>query len=532
MLQRLLYCFLFSIVLSAGTSAEIVKVVFEGSKQPTQLVAAFNEREVLYGSLKDLSDALSLQVYYNSTTKKLEVKCGQYRIKASANNPFIVIADRSNNSTTYQLPLNVILASDAIFVPLQFFIPLLNTVCGSELSYRGMDKVIAVKSAKPGNKSPCMERLFDISSLKVEEKKNGYLIRITAARRFTDYESFIGRDGSLYTTIANAKGDVDRLQATKPVGIVRMVEAIQSPTALQLNVRLNRKAESSDIFQDPQSNDLLIPVYLPIRSERIDSIYRSEQQRLRQQEQKAKGRKDWKLDRIVIDPGHGGKSVGTIGLSGVYEKKLALAIALKLGKLIEKNLKGVKVVYTRQDDSSVELYRRGQIANEAGGKLFISIHCNSMPKKPYKTNGFEIYLLRPGRVDEAIAIAERENSVIKLEEGYAKRPEYKELTDENFILVTMAQSAYMKYSERFAQLVSGEMSGKSRIENRGVMQAGFFVLVGASMPSVLIEAGYLSNRRDEKFLKSSSGQQEIATGIFKAVRKYKVEYEKALQEGK
>lgn len=321
MLQRLLYCFLFSIVLSGGTSAEIVKVVFEGGKQPTQLVAAFKEREVLYGSLKDLSDALSLQDYYNSTTKKLEVKCGQYRIKASANNPFIVIADRSNNSTTYQLPLDVILASDAIFVPLQFFIPLLNAVCGSELSYRGMDKVIAVKSEKPGNKSPSRERLFDISSLKVEEKKNGYLIRITAARRFTDYESFIGRDGSLYTTIANAKGDVDRLQATKPVGIVRTVEAFQSPTALQLNVRLNRKAESSDIFQDPQSNDILIPVYLPTPSERVDSIYRSEQQRIPQQEQLAKGRKDWKLDCIVIDPGHGGKDVGTIGVTGVYEKK-------------------------------------------------------------------------------------------------------------------------------------------------------------------------------------------------------------------
>lgn len=137
MLQRLLYCFLFSIVLSGGTSAEIVKVVFEGGKQPTQLVAAFKEREVLYGSLKDLSDALSLQDYYNSTTKKLEVKCGQYRIKASANNPFIVIADRSNNSTTYQLPLDVILASDAIFVPLQFFIPLLNAVCGSEPLLQG-----------------------------------------------------------------------------------------------------------------------------------------------------------------------------------------------------------------------------------------------------------------------------------------------------------------------------------------------------------------------------------------------------------
>jgi len=519
------------VLLSGGAFADVVKIVFEGKGRAAQLVATFDVQGVVYASLKDLSGALSLQTYYNSTAKKLEVKGRQFNIKASANNPFIVIIDKSSNLTTYQLPLNAVLASGEIFIPLQLFIPFMNVVYGGELLYSKRDKVITVKSTRAGNISASRTNPFDVSTVKVEEKKNGYLIRIPAAKRFTDYESFIARDGILYATIANAKGDVDRIQATKPVGIISKVEAIQSPTALQLHFRLSRKVESSDIFQDPKSNDLLIPLYLPIRPERIDSIYRAERQK-KQQESLGKERKDWKLDCIVIDPGHGGKDVGTIGLTGVYEKNIALAIALKLGKLIGKNLKGVKIVYTRKTDKFVELYRRGQIANEAGGKLFISIHCNSMPRKPHKMNGFEVYLLRPGRVDEAIAIAERENSVIKLEEGYENRPEYKELTDENFILVTMAHSAYMKYSERFAQLVQEEINNNSGIKNSGVKQAGFFVLVGASMPSVLIETAYLSNKHDEKFLKSSSGQQEIAAAIFKAIKKYKVEYEKALQEGK
>ena len=241
-------------------------------------------------------------------------------------------------------------------------------------------------------------------------------------------------------------------------------------------------------------------------------------------------REKWKLDVIVLDAGHGGYDPGTIGVTGVKEKTVTLGIVLKLGALITKNLKDVKVVYTRKDDRFVELYKRGKIANEAGGKLFISVHCNSLPHKPNRTRGFEVYLLRPGRTDEAISIAERENSVIEMEPGYEEK--YPQLTEENFILVTMAQSAYVKASEEFADLVQKEISSRTKIPNKGVKQAGFYVLVGASMPNVLVESAYLSNRDDERFLRSDSGQMKIADALFRAVKKYKLEYEKVLQEGK
>jgi N-acetylmuramoyl-L-alanine amidase len=193
-------------------------------------------------------------------------------------------------------------------------------------------------------------------------------------------------------------------------------------------------------------------------------------------------------------------------------------------------MKGVKVVYTRKDDRFVELDRRGQIANEAGGKLFISIHANSLKQKPHPTRGFEVYLLRPGRTEEAIAIAERENAVIELEEGYENR--YKELTDENFILVTMAQTAHMRASEIFADIAQKELESNTGLQNRGVKQAGFYVLVGASMPNVLLETAYLSNKQDERFLKSESGQQKVADALFGSIKRYKEEYEKQLNEGK
>ncbi len=188
------------------------------------------------------------------------------------------------------------------------------------------------------------------------------------------------------------------------------------------------------------------------------------------------------------------------------------------------------MIYTRSDDRFIELDRRGQIANEADGKLFISIHCNSLKRKPNPTRGFEVYLLRPGRTEEAIAIAERENAVIELEEGYEKR--YQQLTEENFILVTMAQSSHVKSSEAFADIAQREMESRTGLTNRGVKQAGFYVLVGAAMPNVLVESAYLSNREDERFLKSESGQQKIADALYRAIKAYKEEYEKLLNEGK
>jgi N-acetylmuramoyl-L-alanine amidase len=144
-------------------------------------------------------------------------------------------------------------------------------------------------------------------------------------------------------------------------------------------------------------------------------------------------------------------------------------------------------------------------------------------------NGFEIYLLRPGRTEEAVAIASRENAVIQLEEGYKER--YQKLTEEEFIIVTMAQSAYVKQSEQFAESASNSMGKRLLIKNSGVKQAGFFVLVGASMPNVLVELGYLSNKTEEQFLRSENGQDRIADALLRGVKEYKMKYEKSLQEG-
>jgi N-acetylmuramoyl-L-alanine amidase len=243
---------------------------------------------------------------------------------------------------------------------------------------------------------------------------------------------------------------------------------------------------------------------------------------------KEKNAKDrWKLDVIVLDPGHGGEDHGATSINGFKEKDITLDIAKRVEKLLKKSLPETKVVMTRRDDTFIELYRRGQIANESKGKLFISIHCNSMPKKPHPAHGFETYILRPGRNDDAVRVADRENAAVKFED---EQKRYKKLTDEQLIIATMAQSAFVKFSEHFAELLQREVSKATPLHSRGVNQAGFYVLVGASMPNVLFETAFLSNETDEKFLTTEKGKQKMADGIARAVERYAKEYEELLKE--
>ncbi len=498
---------------------EQIKGIVDGDIGRPISLTGYNEDGLAYGSLDDLAGALGLRTYWNDEVKKLEVRLKKYRLKFTAENPFIVIIDGTTNSASvHQLPHRVHLQGGRLFAPLASFFPFLNTIHDRQVALGSAETVTRAARRAPTS--------FDITGLSVEPKLNGYVIRIAATRPFDEFESWTKQDGWLYVTVAGAKADVEKINKFKPTEVFNKVVAIQNPTSAQLTFKLTKNIAGSEIISDPSSNDILLSLRLPSEA---DSIAAEEDRReLFAALEGARSR--WKLDVIVIDAGHGGDDPGALGVTRVREKDITLAIALKLGKLIEKNLHDVKVVYTRKSDTFVELYRRGQMANAAGGKLFISIHCNSMRRKPHRQNGFEIYLLRPGRTEEAVQIAERENAVVKLEKGYEKR--YQELTEENFILVTMAQSAYVKYSERFAELLRQEMGNRLVLADNGVRQAGFLVLVGASMPNVLIETAYLSNRNDERYLKSKAGQEQIAVAIFTAVKKYKSEYEKALEEGK
>lgn len=236
-------------------------------------------------------------------------------------------------------------------------------------------------------------------------------------------------------------------------------------------------------------------------------------------------KKKWSLDVIVLDAGHGGKDDGAESINSIKEKTIALAIAKQTQKEIRKLLPKTNVYLTRDKDAFIELDKRGQLANANEGKLFISLHCNSMPTKPNPANGYEIYVLSPAKTDDAIASANRENAVIKLE---ADNERYAKLEDTQLILATLAQNSFVKLSQLFASELDKEIGKATTLKSRGVNQAAFIVLIGAAMPSVLIETGFLSNTKDEKYLTSAKGQSAIAKGIAKAILSYSVKYAKMM----
>lgn len=233
----------------------------------------------------------------------------------------------------------------------------------------------------------------------------------------------------------------------------------------------------------------------------------------------------WKLDVIVIDAGHGGIDAGAEGVNGVLEKTITLAIAKRLRDQIQTKYPGTTVVMTRETDTFVELYRRTKIANDAKGKLFISIHCNSMPSKPHPARGCETYILRPGRNSDAASVAARENSSIQFEKS---RDRYAALTEDNLILATMAQRSFVRFSEELALLIQKCMALRTQLKSRGVNQAGFYVLVGASMPNVLFETAFISNPDDAAYISSPKGQQQTAEAMLEAISGYARTYEKAI----
>ena len=231
-----------------------------------------------------------------------------------------------------------------------------------------------------------------------------------------------------------------------------------------------------------------------------------------------------KVQRVVIDAGHGGHDPGAVG-SKSKEKDIALAIALKTGKLISENLKDVQVIYTRKTDVFVELYRRARIANEAKADLFISIHCNAnQSKSPF---GSESYVMGLHRSNANLAVAQLENAAILLEDDYHVQYDgFDPSSPEGYIFFSMLQNAFLDQSLHMASSVQKYFKSIVNLHDRGVKQAGFLVLYKTTMPSVLIETGFISNLDEEKLLMSEHGQNNIATSIYKAVSDYKSSVEK------
>lgn len=222
---------------------------------------------------------------------------------------------------------------------------------------------------------------------------------------------------------------------------------------------------------------------------------------------------------VVIDPGHGGKDPGAV-YKQIREKDIVLNIGLKLGQYIQKNLSGVKVIYTRSTDKFIPLHHRAEIANKNKADLFISLHANYCGTP--SITGTETFVLGLHRSEENLEVAKKENSVILLEEDYSNKYEgFDPNLSESYIMFEMVQGDYLEQSIEFAADIQEQFKTRAGRKDRSVKQAGFLVLRRTSMPSVLVEAGFLSNLSEARYMASDEGQSILASAIFRAVREYK-----------
>ncbi len=225
---------------------------------------------------------------------------------------------------------------------------------------------------------------------------------------------------------------------------------------------------------------------------------------------------------VVIDAGHGGHDSGAKGKVS-YEKNVVLAVSKKVGAKINELAPQIKVYYSRPDDNFIGLQDRARFAIKKNADLFVSIHANA--SNSHSPSGTETYVLGLHRTEDNLRVAMKENSAILLEDNYSKKYEdFDPTSSESYIIFQFMANKHLENSLRLAKLVQSGFKSVSRYD-RGVRQAGFLVLREAAMPSVLIEIGFITNREEERYINSHSGQAKIANEIAKAV----IEYERQIR---
>jgi len=467
--------------------------VFNRSAGTESEIKTLPKSKLIYISAKDLARSFTSKLYENTERKKLVLYIAGRKIKISGNSSYIMIDDKP-----YQMPQITRVESNDLYVPAEDFLGILKATILPGINFDSRKEFLDIDIIR-----------FNITGIHIDVKSNGTIIRLTTKKPFSErnISSFINKHGWYYLTVAGAMVDTTTLNAGLSRGVVRRIESDQIGKTAQVAFKLGKEVISHEWYQSLDPNEIVITLRTPLG--KVDEYIEDVKER-------------WRLDTVVLDAGHGGKDPGSQGKYGTKEKDVVLDITKRVGRLLEKNA-GIKVVYTRDEDVFVPIIDRTKMANDTNGKLFVSVHANA--NKNRKIQGFETYLLRPGKSEDAIEVASRENAVIKLEE---KTGQYDNLTGENLIMATMAQSMFMKESEDLAAIIQMELDKRLNTPNRGVKQAGFYVLIGASMPNVLVEVGYLSNPAEEKKLKQAVHKQRIAESIYEGIKHFKYSREKLL----
>ncbi len=480
-----------------------ITIVEENGNPAGQKVTAIEEKGTLYFRLDEFSEKTGYGIYTNEQRQKCVLYLGPDKVTLTSDNNFAIL-----NEKVIQSPYFPIWRDQTLWVPVKMMTFLFSDKTALQLSFDSEKKILSILKPHDAN----------ILRVMLKAKENGTVITVKVAENFPEKDiSLKVANGWFHIDILGGKAAAGLAARIKPVGLISKVEVIPLDGVVSLAFKLKKRILSKELILDPDEHELVVN----LRSSEKVKVQAKNESILEKQ------KREWIIDTIVIDPGHGGKDPGAIGKGGVKEKDVVLGVGLKLGKIIQKTFPDIKVVYTRSSDVFIPLWRRTQFANEKKGKVFISLHCNSNPNG--KARGFETYFLSADQDKnrQAQNVVLKENASIQFEAAHDQQ-RYKGV---NFILATMAQSAFIRQSQYLASVVQTSLAKKLKplgMHSRGVRQGRFWVMVGATMPNILIEMGFVSNRYEAALLRKHSWQQKMAEAIFEGIRKYKKDIEAAI----
>ncbi len=495
MLQRVII-YIFILFLTFTTSAVAKEITIRDRKDGSQIaiIHTVESGRHEYIAIGELVKAFGLSYKVDPLKKQLTIRSPKGQIKLYAFNPFVIIDD-----SVRQLPVAILHYHGVFYAPFAYFIFTIKPSLPFEFEYDTAQNILWI--IRPHAK---------LQAITIQDKQNGSLIRISIDQPVKPANIFTSEsNGWLYIDIYGARSHhFSNSAVVKQTSIIDKVTIIDlSNDAVRIGFALLKKVKEKkvEVRQNPSEILLALRTHDEIPPALLAQLERE--------------REKWRFDVIVIDPGHGGKDPGAISRTGLREKDVTLKIAKEIKRILEKELK-VKVILTRETDEFIPLQKRTEIANQAKGKLFLSIHADSNPNRSLR--GHTVYFMGPAKTEEARRVAQFENSVIKFEDSQEK---YANLSDAAFILAANAQNSFNKESEDLAAMLEKSLRERTGLDGLGVRQAGFYVLYGASMPNILLETAFLSNYNDESLLKTASYQRLIAEAVCQSIREFKDRYE-------
>ncbi len=482
---------LYSIFPAVSNSAEIH---ISGNKEK---IESFHDKKIKYISFSEYVDIVGGEIDWKVIGHTVTYKTDTSLFQFNLGSPYFKI-----NDSVYNMTYPAKLKNGKLFLPPLTFIPFLDKVTALRITYNRKTSVIRVDSD-----------FFNVTDFSVSHKTNGMLVEIFLTSSMA-YEIFITEGNWVNVSIRDGKINSPRILTRKDSKSMYKLKVHQDAGSGQISFRLRRKIEKWNHK-------------LATNPPRIQISFQDGNFEMEPVDTHPIFGPDNKIDLIVIDTGHGGKHYGAIGQKGTREKDVCLSIGKELAKLIRKD-KQFKVIMTRDRDKTVSLQERADIANKSSADLFISIHANASLKKHVR--GWNVFFLAQAKNDSARAVAQFENSSFLQDQNMISPRD--NISDDDYeidpilnILNEMIMTEFQAESHDFAMMVDKEFRKNLKIPARGVDQAGFYVLNMVFAPSILVEAAFISNKTEEKILKSKKYHKKVAKSIYKAIKRFKLKYE-------